>query len=64
MLKHAITLGMFIASGLLFAIGSIAPLTLLGFAMLGFAIGIELNAWHRVMRARRSRTAPASGPDT
>lgn len=40
MLKHAITLGMFVASGLIFAVGSAGPTTLVGFAMLGFAIGM------------------------
>ena len=57
MLKHAVTLGMFIASGLIFAVGSAGPTTLVGFAMLGFAIGVEVTAWHRLARARRSRTA-------
>lgn len=48
MLKHAVTLGMFIIAGLIFAVGSSAPTTVIGLAMLGCAISIEVTAWYRV----------------
>ena len=53
MLKHAGTLGMFVIAGLLFAVGSSAPTTIIGLALLGFAISVEVAAWHRIVRARR-----------
>ena len=58
MLKQAATLGMFVIAGLMFAIGSSAPITLIGFVLLGIAISTEVAAWHRVARARRSGTGP------
>ena len=60
MLKHAITLGMFVTAGLMFAVGSSAPTTLVGLAMLGVAISIEISGWRRVVRARRDNRGPAS----
>jgi hypothetical protein len=59
MLKRAVTLAMFVTAGLIFAIGSSAPTTLIGFAMLGVAISTEVAAWHRVVGARRSGKASA-----
>ena len=56
MLKHAATLGMFAIAGLTFAVGSSAPTTLVGFAMLGVAMSCEVAAWHRVVRARHGDT--------
>lgn len=60
MLKHAVTLGMFIIAGLMFAVASSASTTLIGFAMVGVAISTEVSAWNRVMRTRRGHAGPAS----
>lgn len=50
-MKHAVTLGMFVTAGLMFAVGSSAPTTVIGFAILAIAISTEVAAWHRVARA-------------
>lgn len=56
MLRHAATLGMLITSGLIFALGSAGPMTLVGLAMLGVGLGIEIAAWGRVARVHRAHS--------
>lgn len=59
MLKHAVTLGMFVMAGLVFAIGTSAPTTIVGLTLFTVAISTEVAAWRRVVRVRRADTGPA-----
>jgi hypothetical protein len=61
MLRHIVTLGMLIASGLLLPIGSVAigssaSMTLVGISLCAAAISVEATAWRRIAHAHRGNS--------
>ncbi|HEY6515927.1 MAG TPA: hypothetical protein VIY50_07265 [Steroidobacteraceae bacterium] len=65
MLKHGITLAMFIIGDLMIVIGSLAigssmGTTIIGLALLAIGFGIEVNVWSRVSRPRRADSVQPS----
>lgn len=65
MLKHAITLAMFIIGDLMIVIGSIAIGSSIGTSILGLALfaigfGSEVKVWHRVSRPHRAHSVQLS----
>ena len=63
MLKHGITLAMFIIGDLMIVIGSLAigsSMGTIGLALLAIGFGIEVNVWSRVSRPRRADSVQPS----